>query len=128
MATVSKLCDSWHPDISILSLSVTQSLNFPPPSSSRQPPSNWQTVNAGSMSDRRGPDEKIVYINPNIWTGYTYNYTVHTLRTCLVTDSIRCCFHFFDQRHQRVDLAREREKKLLKELVKLYYLMDLAIT
>ena len=55
------------------------------PSPGRGPPTDWQqAVNAGSMSDRALPDETIVYTNPNIWTGYTYNYTVHTLLTCLV--------------------------------------------
>ena len=42
-----------------------------------------------------GPDEKIVYTNPNIWTGYTYsNDTVHTLLTCLVIDSKVVCDSF----------------------------------
>ena len=89
VATVSKLCDSWHPDMSILSVPVTQFVNF------QAQASNWQTVNAGSMSDGRGRDEKIVYTNPNIWTGYTYsNDTVHTLLTCLVIDSKVVCDSF----------------------------------
>ena len=41
------------------------------------------------------PDEKIVYMNPNIWTGYTYNYTVHTLLTPLVINS-KDVFDFVD--------------------------------